>query len=120
MDAGGTDPAIPEVVESRPLTSEASAAGVACDAVLRLGMASAIAARPDHLTRLVVIKTAPREKRGGRKGKTAGPPSTGELLLATNLVEVPAEIIGLIYRYRWTIENSHSQCLSRRSLSRAA
>jgi hypothetical protein len=93
-----------EVVESRPLTAEAVASGVACDAVVRLGMASAVAARPDHLTRLVVIKTAPHEKRGGRKGKTAGPSSTGELLLATNLVDVPAEIIGLIYRYRWTIE----------------
>ena len=27
-----------------------------------------------------------------------------ELLLATNLLDVPAEVIGLIYRYRWTIE----------------
>ena len=26
------------------------------------------------------------------------------LRIATNLLDVPAEIIGLIYRYRWTIE----------------
>lgn len=93
-----------EVVESRPLTAEATAAGVVSDAVVRLGVSSAAKLRPDHVTRLVVVKTTPHEKRGGRKGKTAGPSSDGELLLATNLLDVPAEMIGLIYQYRWTIE----------------
>jgi len=27
-----------------------------------------------------------------------------EIRLITNLLDVPAELIGLIYRYRWTIE----------------
>ena len=56
-------------------------------------------ARPDHLIRLVVVKTTPHEKRGG-----AGPASNGQLLIATNLLDLPAWIIALIYRYRWTIE----------------
>jgi hypothetical protein len=93
-----------EVVEARPLSAEATAAGVVSDSVARLGLSSAAGARPDHATRLVAIRTTPHEKRGGRKGKTAGPASDGELLLATNLLDVPAEVIGLIYRYRWTIE----------------
>lgn len=93
-----------EVVEVRPLTAEAIAAGVISDSIVKLGLSSAEGLRPDHLTRLVVIRTTPHEKRGGRKGKTAGPSSSGELLLATNLLDVPAEIIGLIYQYRWTIE----------------
>ena len=93
-----------ELVESRPLTDEAIAAGVASDSIVRLGLSSAAARRPDHATRLVAVKAEPHEKRGGRKGKTAGPSSGGELLLATNLTDVPAEIIALIYRYRWTIE----------------
>ena len=39
-----------------------------------------------------------------RKGGTAGPPSDGILRIATNLLDVPAEIIAEIYRQRWTIE----------------
>ncbi len=93
-----------EVVEARPLTKEAIDAGVISDSIVRLGLSSAPEIQPDHVTRLVVIKTTPHEKRGGRKGKTAGPSSTGELLLATDLLNVPAEIIGLIDQYRWTIE----------------
>jgi hypothetical protein len=26
------------------------------------------------------------------------------LLIATNLLDVPAELVGLVYRYRWTVE----------------
>ncbi|GAC1315153.1 MAG: IS4-like element ISRba5 family transposase [Acidimicrobiales bacterium] len=93
-----------EVLEPRPMTAEAIAAGVVSDSVVKLGRASATDLRPDHPTRLVVVRATPHEKRGGRKGKTAGPSCSGELLIATNLMDVPAEIIGLIYRYRWTIE----------------
>jgi len=57
-------------------------------------------ARPDHSIRLVVVKTTPHEKRGG----AAGPANNGQLLIATNLLDLPAWIIALIYRYRWTIE----------------
>ena len=89
-----------EVVQEHPLSVEAIAAGVLSDQVVRLGQASRADRRPDHVTRLVRIRTEPHEKRGGRKGKTAGPSSTGELLLATNLQDVPAEIIGLIYQVR--------------------
>jgi hypothetical protein len=37
-------------------------------------------------------------------GGAAGPASNGLLLIATNLLDLPAWISGLIYRYRWTIE----------------
>jgi len=93
-----------EVVEERPLTAAAQAAGVVQDAIVHLGMGSKKKDRPDHPVRLVVVAVQPHVKRGGRKGKTAGPPSKGRLLIATNLLDVPAEIIALIYRYRWSIE----------------
>src|SRR5262249_47170326 len=92
------------VVEERPLSGAAHAAGVVQDAVVRLGISSKAKWRPNHLVRLVVVAVEPHVKRGGRKGKTAGPPSSGRLIIATNLRDVPAEIIALIYRYRWTIE----------------
>jgi Transposase DDE domain len=93
-----------EIVDERPLSAAAQQAGVLRDAVVRLGMGSKPAARPDHTVRLVVVATTPHEKRGGRKGKTAGPASSGQLLIATNLLDVPAEIIALIYQHRWAIE----------------
>jgi hypothetical protein len=93
-----------EVVEERPLSAAARAGGVMQDAVVRLGMGTKPKARPHHPVRLVVVAVQPHAKRGGRKGKTAGPASTGRLLIATNLLDPPPEIIALIYRYRWTIE----------------
>jgi Transposase DDE domain len=92
------------VDQERPLTEAARAAGVVRDGVVRLGMGSKPKDRPDHPVRLVVVATEPHAKRGGRKGKTAGPASTGELLIATNLLDVPAEVIALIYQHRWLIE----------------
>ena len=93
-----------EVVEQRPLSDTDRDAGVLQDALVHLGMGSKPAARPHHPVRLVVIAAPPHAKRGGRKGKTAGPASKGWLLIATNLLDVPAEIIGVIYRHRWLIE----------------
>jgi hypothetical protein len=109
-----------EVVETRMLTAEGREAGVLQDAVVHLGIASKAKWRPTHATRLVVVASEPHVKRGGRKGKTAGPPSSGRLLLATNLLDVPAEIIALIYRYRWTIEVYQPECPSSTRLYQAA
>ena len=47
---------------------------------------------------------AARQARRNRKGNTGAGPSDGVLRIATNLLDVPAEIIALIYQYRWTIE----------------
>jgi hypothetical protein len=93
-----------EVTEERPLSAAAQQAGVVRDALVRLGMGSKPAARPQHPVRLVMVAVQAHAKRGGRKGKTAGPASNGQLLIATNLLDVPAEIIALIYKHRWMIE----------------
>jgi IS4 transposase len=89
-----------EIVEQRMLCDEDVQAGVLLDAVVSLGDTGKTDARPDHSIRLVVVKTTPHEKRGG----AAGPANNGQLLIATNLLDLPAWIIALIYRYRWTIE----------------
>lgn len=92
------------VVEERELSHEALAAGVVRDCVVTLGMASKQHKRPDHPVRLIEVECTPHDKRGGRKGKTAGPPAKQTLLIATDLLDVPAELVALIYRRRWTIE----------------
>lgn len=86
-----------EIEQQRPLTAEDVQAEIVLDAVVRLGDYKDDHDRPDHPLRLVVVKTTPHEKRGG-------PASNGLLLIATNLLDLPAWIIALIYRYRWTIE----------------
>lgn len=98
------DNSVYEVVEQRPLSDEATAAGVTFDAVVRMGQDRKAPDRPDHPMRLVFIQTTPHEKRGKQGGGTTGPGSDGVLRIATNLLDVPAEVIGFIYQSRWLIE----------------
>jgi hypothetical protein len=93
-----------QVVEERPLSDADRAAGVVRDVVVKLAADRGPEHRPDHPVRLVFVQTTPHEKASHRKGNTGAGPSDGFLRLATNLLDVPAEIIALIYRYRWTIE----------------
>jgi hypothetical protein len=94
-----------DVVEERPLTDADRAERVTKDVIVRLGASSQAEARPDHTVRLVTIECKPHTSRGhyARRGST-GQSSDGVLRLATNLLDVPAEIIALLYHYRWTIE----------------
>jgi DDE family transposase len=98
------DNCVYETVEQHPLSVEAEAAGIMCDAVVCMGQDRKGQGRPGHLMRLIFIKTTPHQKRGKRGGGTTGPCSDGMLRIATNLLDVPAEIIGFIYQRRWTIE----------------
>jgi hypothetical protein len=92
------------VIEERPVSEAAKAAGVVRDIVVNLGAQMKAHERPGHPVRVVMVKTTPHTKRGGRKGGTAGSPSDGILRIATNLLDVPAEVIADIYKHRWTIE----------------
>lgn len=87
-----------ELVEARALTSEARAAGILSDQLVWLGSPGR---RQDLTQPLRVLKLAcpPHHKRGGR-----GPEQGEYLLLATNLVDLPAEVVALIYRQRWAVE----------------
>jgi hypothetical protein len=91
------DNSVYEIEQQRPLVADDREAGVTLDAIVRIGEYKDAADRPDHPLRLVAIKTTPHEKRHA-------PASNGLLLIATNLLDLPAWIIGLIYHYRWTIE----------------
>jgi len=98
------DNSVYEVIEDRPLSEEARRADVIFDGIVRLGIKSKASDKPDHPTRLILIKTNPHTQRGKQPGGKTGPPSDGILRIATNLLDVPAEIIGDIYRHRWTVE----------------
>jgi hypothetical protein len=92
------------VVEERPVSEAAAQERVLRDFVVDLGPNCKRAARPDHKVRVILVETTPHAKRGGRKGKTAGPASDGIIRIATDMVDVPAEVIAGIFRNRWAIE----------------
>jgi hypothetical protein len=92
------------VVEERPLSRAARRAGVLRDIVVQLGASHKAEARPDHTVRVILVQGEPHRKRGGRKGDTAGSPSDGILRIATDMLDVPAEIISDIYKHRWSVE----------------
>lgn len=78
--------AVFEVVEERELRPEDRAVGVVRDVVVRLGGANT----PDlhqHRLRLVMVRT-----------------ETHELLLATDLLTIEADLVAVIYRSRWQVE----------------
>jgi Transposase DDE domain len=81
------------VVEERPLTAEAKAAGVRSDRVVWLGgpQSGGVFKNP---VRVVEVDT----------GKTDALGRPEILLLATNRLDLAAELVALAYRFRWTIE----------------
>jgi IS4 transposase len=97
------DNSVYQVVEEHPLTESDRAAGVLSDQTVRFSNGK-VSARPDHAMRLVCIATSPHTSRGKYRGGSTGGDSDGVLRIATNLLEVPGEIIALIFLYRWTIE----------------
>jgi hypothetical protein len=87
--------------EARDLTADALVAGVQEDAVGRMGSPKSIRIEhPDHDQRRIVVRVVCHPKRGGRRRHAA----TQNLVLVTNLLDVPAEVIVLLYRFRWLIE----------------
>lgn len=94
-----------EVLEDRPLSDADLAADVLSDQIVEIGKSSKKADRPDHAIRLVCVKCTPHKNRSGGKAKgSKAPDSDGVLRIATNLLDVPAEIIAILYSYRWTVE----------------
>ena len=98
------DNSVYETAEPLPLCQEDLAAGVLEDGVVTIGATSKAEGRPDHPFRVVTVRTTPHVKRGKYRGGSTGPGSDGVLRLATNRLDLPAHVVGLIYQYRWTIE----------------
>lgn len=87
------DNAVWTVVEERPLTAEARAAGVRSDRIVWLGgpQSGSVFKQP---IRILEVET----------GKTDAQGRPDLLLLATSCLDLAAELVALGYRYRWTVE----------------
>lgn len=93
-----------EVQETRELTEADRASGVLSDEIVLLGKGRKADERPDHPVRIVTVAASPHTSRGKYRGGSTGPSCDGKLRLATNRLDLPAELISEIYRLRWLIE----------------
>ena len=85
------------------LSDEAKDAGVISDQVGTIQTQAARKAGIGQMRlRRIEVVCEPHTKRS--KTARGGPTSTGTLVLFTDLLEVPAEVVALIYRHRWAIE----------------
>ncbi len=99
------DNSVYTVEEDRPLTDADRAENVVSDQIVKFGKPTSGATNPiAHPVRLVIVKIKPHVSKGKYQGGSSGVDSDGFLRIATNLLDVPAEIIAILYAYRWTIE----------------
>ena len=96
------DNSVFEVREDCPLNEEARAARVVSGQTISLGISSK--AKVEHPVRLIVIEAKPHKSKGRPGTGSTGQNCDGFLQIATNLTDVPAEVIALIYHYRWQVE----------------
>ena len=80
--------------EERPLTAEAQAAGVVRDVFIKQTGNERHKTNLKHPLRILVIDTGKRLLNG----------QLDLLVLCTNRLDLPAEMVGLAYKYRWAVE----------------
>jgi hypothetical protein len=90
-----------EVIAERPITADAEAAGVVRDRLVRLG-GKAKSDEIEGVVRVVEVKCRPHIKRihTGR----GGPEQSETIVIATDMLDVEADVVALIFQYRWMIE----------------
>ena len=101
-----------ETMEEFELTPEGEAAGVRSDRIVRLGCKTA-REKFDRPVRLVEVHVPERPPRGlkypvkkvsSKKGFRRPLGQAYTLLIATDRLDLPADVIALIYQHRWKVE----------------
>jgi len=96
------DNSVYECLGDYELTPDALAAGIVFDKKIRLGCNRKTKEQLSVPVRLIAIKCTPHKKRYkiGRGG-----PEQGEMLLiVTDIFDLEADVIALIFRHRWAVE----------------
>lgn len=97
------DNSVWETLEEKYRNDDAQLEEIISDEIVRFPNGAA-QRRPDHPIRVVSIRTSAHTTRGKYRGGSSGVDSDGVLRIATNLLDVPAEIIALLFSQRWAIE----------------
>lgn len=97
------DNSVWETVEARSANDAAGIGEIISDEVVRFSR-GAVKDQPDHPLRVICVRCNPHTTRGKSKSGSSGVDSDGVLRIATNMLDVPAEIIALMFSHRWAIE----------------
>jgi hypothetical protein len=107
VDAGSSfvvrikDNSVFEVLEERQLSQDALDGNVVRDAVVRLG-GDKSHKKLHQPVRIVEVSCTPHIK--GYKIGRGGPEQGDTILIATDRLDLPPEVISLIYQHRWAVE----------------
>ncbi len=96
------DNSVFEVLEERICSPEARPGAIRRDAIVRFTGDRPGQTGMDRPLRLVEIVSKPRHK--AHKHARGGPDQGEVLLVATDILEVEADVIALLYKHRWAIE----------------
>jgi hypothetical protein len=96
------DNTVYECLEDNELSSEAKAAGIVFDKKVRLGCNDKTKKQLSAPVRLISLKCTPHIKRA--KTGRGGPEQGETLLIATDIFDLDADVIALIFKHRWSIE----------------
>jgi hypothetical protein len=107
LDAGShfvcrlKDNSVFEVIQERELSEEALKAGVVRDAVVWLG-GPETRSKLRQPVRIVQVECRPHRK--SSKTGRGGPEQGDTILIVTDLLDVSAEVVAMLYEHRWQIE----------------
>ena len=96
------DNAVYECLEEFELTDDAQAASIIFDKKVRLGSNDKTKNQLPVPVRLIAIKCTPHKKR--YKISRGGPEQGEMLLIATDIFDLDADVIALIFKHRWAVE----------------
>jgi hypothetical protein len=96
------DNSVYECLEEFELTDDALAAGIVFDKKVRLGCNDKTRRQLAVPVRLIAIKCTPHKKR--YKIGRGGPEQGETLLIATDIFDLEADVIALIFKHRWAVE----------------
>jgi len=96
------DNCVYECLQDYELTPDALAAGIVFDKKVRLGSNRKTKEQLSVPVRLIAIKCTPHKKR--YKIGRGGPEQGETLLIATDIFDLEADVIGLIFKHRWAVE----------------
>lgn len=97
------DNSVWQTTEERYRNDEAGLDKIISDEIVTFPNSSA-GRQPNHKVRVICLRVNPHTTRGKYRGGSSGVDSDGILRIATNLLDVPAEVIALIFANRWAIE----------------
>ena len=96
------DNAVYQCLEEFELTDDALAAGIIFDRKVRLGCNDKTKKQLSSPVRLIAVKCTPHKKR--YKISRGGPEQGETLLIATDIFDMEADVIALIFKHRWAVE----------------